>query len=119
MPVQIVQDGRALNAYLSGDIDHHTAPPIRESIDRALIEYRPQTLRISFSGVSFMDSSGVGLVMGRYKQAAAVNCEVEVLDLNASALRIMKMSGLERLVRFRKTPVSENREKEGYHGKNQ
>lgn len=106
MPAQIVKDGRALNVYLSGDIDHHTAPAIREKTDDAVIEYRPQTLRIYFKEVSFMDSSGVGLVMGRYNQAKALGCSVEVFDLSPSAEKIMKMSGLTKIVRFKKTPTT-------------
>ncbi len=105
MPVQIAADGRALNAFLSGEIDHHSAPSIRDKIDAAVIEYKPSTLRLHFSAVTFMDSSGVGLVMGRYKQAAVFGCETEVFDLTPSAERIMKMSGLTKIVKFRKSPV--------------
>lgn len=104
MPVQIAADGRALNVFLSGELDHHAAPALREAIDNALIEYRPRLLRLYFSSVSFMDSSGVGLVMGRYRQAAALDCETEVYDLTPPAERIMKMSGLTRLVKFRHSP---------------
>ena len=52
MPVQIAVDGRNLNAFLSGEIDHHTAPALRERIDRAIVENKPQVLRLYFSAVS-------------------------------------------------------------------
>lgn len=109
MPVQIAVDGRVLNAFLSGEIDHHTAPAIREKIDEALIAYKPMVLRLYFASVTFMDSSGVGLVMGRYKQTAALGGSTEVFDLSSSAERIMKMSGLTRIVKFCKSPVTVNK----------
>ena len=119
MPVQIAVDGRNLNAFLSGEIDDHTAPALRERIDRAIVENKPQVLRLYFSAVSFMDSSGVGLVMGRYKQAAAFGGETEVFDLKPPAERIMKLSGLTRIVRFRKTPVTAQQAGGKHYGKNQ
>lgn len=109
MPVQIVKDGRVLNAFLSGEIDHHTAPAVREKIDRFVIEYKPKVLRLYFRDISFMDSSGVGLVMGRYKQALNIGCEVEIFDLSERDEKIMKMSGLTKLVGFKKTPVAEKK----------
>ena len=54
-----------VTAYLEGEIDHHNAAALRECIDEAVEKHRPETLRIDFGGVSFMDSSGVGLVIGR------------------------------------------------------
>ncbi len=114
MPVQLTAQGKTLYALLSGDIDHHTAPALREQIDSAVTEYRPRLLRLDFSLVGFMDSSGVGLVMGRYRHNAAFGGETEVCGLSRSAERIMKMSGLNKIVSFRKTAEGS----EG-HGKDQ
>lgn len=90
-----------LTVFLSGEIDHHTARPTREKIDAQVTNARPEELILDFSGVSFMDSSGVGLVMGRYKHASACGCKTTVTGLKARDKKIMLMSGLSRLVEFR------------------
>lgn len=91
----------ALTVYLSGEIDHHTARPTREKTDETLMKEKPKELILDFSGVTFMDSSGVGLVMGRYKYAAALGCKTTVTGLRERDKKIMLMSGLSRLVEFR------------------
>ncbi len=101
MPVAIQSQNKEFTAFLSGEIDHHSAPKIREKIDFHLNSLKPEKLILDFSGVSFMDSSGVGLVMGRYKNALQLNCRTSVCGLRERDLRIMKMSGLEKLVEFR------------------
>ena len=101
MPVAIKNQDKEFTAFLSGEIDHHSAPKIREKIDSHLNFLRPENLILDFSDVTFMDSSGVGLVMGRYKNALQLNCRTCVCGLRERDLRIMKMSGLEKLVEFR------------------
>ena len=101
MPVKIKTENKVLTAFISGEIDHHTAAGLREKIDISLNRENPENLILDFSEVSFMDSSGVGLVMGRYKNAVRINCKTAVSGLKSRDLRIMKMSGLEKLVEFR------------------
>ena len=79
MPVTIKKKNDELFACLKGEIDHHTAPELREAIDEALsLSERATVLVLDFSEVSFMDSSGVGLVMGRYRYAATLGKKVRV-----------------------------------------
>ena len=77
------QDG-VLTAALTGDIDHHTARELR-------------LLLLDFQGVDFMDSSGIGLVMGRYKVMQQNGGEVEVTHVPKYISRVFKLSGLEQL----------------------
>ncbi len=98
MPVTIKKKNDELFACLKGEIDHHTAPEIREAIDEALsLSERATTLVLDFSEVSFMDSSGVGLVMGRYRYAATLGKKVRVENLDDRNYKIMKMSGIEKI----------------------
>lgn len=90
-----------LTVHLTGEIDHHTARPTREKTDERIMKDKPKELILDFSGVTFMDSSGVGLVMGRYKYAAALGCKTAVKGLKERDKKIMQMSGLSRLVEFR------------------
>ncbi len=91
-----------LTVFLNGDIDHHTSKAIRQEIDNELSKVMPSKLEIDFKGVNFMDSSGVGLVMGRYKLAAAYGCKVYVVNMPENVQKIMKMSGLGTLIKFEK-----------------
>lgn len=98
MPVIIKNKNNTLYAFLKGEIDHHTAPELRASIDDAIIlNEKPTTLVLDFSGVTFMDSSGVGLVMGRYRLLSSKGKKLRVDNLSARDYKIMKMSGIEKL----------------------
>ena len=95
--VKISESEGTLTAYLCCEIDHHTAKPIRERIDRALFEKKPHTLIIDFEGVGFMDSSGIGLIIGRAECAGAVGASVRVEGLSSSLMRLLRIAGLERV----------------------
>ena len=58
-------EGDVLSVRIEGEVDHHSAVSLREEVDREILEVRPKRLELDLSGVSFMDSSGIGLIMGR------------------------------------------------------
>ncbi len=86
-----------LTAYLSGEIDHNSAAQIRVRVDGMAQELKPGLLCLDFGGVSFMDSSGVGLVMGRFRQMKLLGGRLRVQNYSDSLYRIFAMSGLEGL----------------------
>lgn len=98
--VRIENQNEQVTAYLSGDIDHHSARLIREYIDADAQKMVPKVLRLDFKDVTFMDSSGIGLVMGRYKLIKAMNGEVLISNCPSHIKRVMKLAGLEKLVEF-------------------
>ncbi len=101
MPVIIKNKSDAVYAFIKGEIDHHTAHSLREQIDDAiLINDNASQIIIDFSGVTFMDSSGVGLVMGRYRLADSKNKTLRVENLGERDFKIMKMSGIEKLCKI-------------------
>ncbi len=102
MAVSIQQTGEVMSAYLSGELDHHSAKEMREAIDNALDLIMPTLLIIDFSGVDFMDSSGIGLVMGRYRKLAKSGAELHVTGTSAQIYKVMKLAGIERLARLEK-----------------
>lgn len=104
MPVELSYDKCRLTAALSGEIDHHSAGSLREQIDQSLMKLRPPTLTLDFDGVTFMDSSAVGLVMGRFKLLGAFGGELEVINLSPTAYRMMQMSNLQSLAKLRQKP---------------
>ena len=86
-----------LTAYIKGEIDHDSAAKIRVSVDGMAQSLKPRLLCLDFGGVSFMDSSGVGLVMGRYRQMKLLGGALRVSNYSDSVYRIFAMSGLEGL----------------------
>lgn len=89
-----------LRVTLEGEIDHHSAVATRCEIDRLIYEYRPRRFELSLSRIGFMDSSGLGLVMGRYTLVRELGGETVVLDPSPAILRIFKLAGMDRLIRI-------------------
>ncbi len=105
MSARIEYKQKEIRVYLDGEIDHHSASLIRVSIDEAIIHKRPSMLVLDFGAVSFMDSSGIGLVMGRYKMMKNVAGRIRVENLSPSAYKVMKLAGLEKLGEIKQKEV--------------
>ena len=95
--IKILTTGGVTLAELSGDLDHHTARLMRTDIDRELAEKRPRRLVIDFSSVTFMDSSGIGLIMGRYRIMNEQDGEVIVARPPAYIKKVLRLAGVDRL----------------------
>lgn len=98
MGVRFILKDDHLTAMLSGEIDHHAASGMREEIDRKAGQAKPKLLTLDFSQVSFMDSSGIGLIMGRYRLMEALRGKLTVLDLSPQMRRVVKLAGIGQLV---------------------
>ena len=105
MSVQTDFHDETLYCNLEGEIDHHTALPIRLHIDEKIELCRPKNLVLDFSRVTFMDSSGIGLVMGRYKLMKTVQGRIRVENLSPGAYKVMVLAGLEKLGEIRQKEV--------------
>ena len=97
MSVRTEINGKVLTAYLEGEIDHHTARNMREVIDASILSCAPEMLVLDFKNVSFMDSSGIGLVMGRYKELSKCGGELHITNTTPHITKVMKLAGIERL----------------------
>ena len=95
--VKMEEQKQILTAYLSGEIDHHHAKEIRQEIDLRVEQIHPKELRLDFKEVTFMDSSGIGLVMGRYKLMQIVGGTVHVVNVSAYIRKVMVLAGLDQL----------------------
>ena len=89
--------GRTLTAAISTEIDHHCARRLRERIDERIFLSKPEVLVLDFSGVRFMDSSGIALILGRVDRAGAVGASVYLVGLSPSLLKLVRLSGLDRI----------------------
>lgn len=97
MAVRITLTEETLTAYLSGEIDHHTAKPAREEIDEAATRAHPQEMLLDFKDVTFMDSSGIGLVMGRYALMQDLGGKVSAVNVPPQICKVMRLAGLDKL----------------------
>lgn len=102
MAVRINVTPLRLTISLSGEIDHHNAAVLRLEADEAIQSSLCKTVRIDFGDVTFMDSSGIGFVMGRYRIVSSYGGAVEVVNLSERIYSMMKLSGLEKLVKLSK-----------------
>lgn len=109
MDVKIIPDreNKKLTAAIYGDIDHHTAKFYRSEIDSAIDQYQPHTLIIDFENVTFMDSSGIGLVMGRYKLMSQRSGEVLTANPPPYIRKVMILAGLNKLCRIVDIPSAD------------
>lgn len=83
-----------LTVYLNGEIDHNRAANLRTSIDGQVSALRPRTLELDFSKVNFMDSSGIGLIMGRYRSVGLIGGDLKVSNIPPNLSRIIELSGV-------------------------
>ena len=95
--VDVTYENGVVTARLFGEIDHHLAPKIRSEIDAKCESARPSRLVIDFGRVGFMDSSGIGLVMGRYRMISLLGGRLEVVNVPPNLKKIFVLSGLEGL----------------------
>lgn len=102
MSVKITVNGEVVTAFLDGEIDHHSASVIRNEIDAEIEKHCPEVLIMDFRDVSFMDSSGIGLVMGRYKVMRPLGGELHVSNTSPQIYKVMKLAGLDRLAKMDK-----------------
>ncbi len=108
MSVKMSLYQNTLTSFIEGDIDHHTAKDIRETIDSYVEKYNPEVLKLDFSGVQFMDTSGIGLIMGRFKLVSALRGKLKVINIPKNLERMIRLSGLGSLGIFENEEVKIN-----------
>ncbi|MBO5269735.1 MAG: anti-sigma factor antagonist [Clostridia bacterium] len=89
-----------LTVSLTGEIDHHAAARVREEIDAQIYRTRPKRTLLDLSGIEFMDSSGLGLIMGRIALMRKLGGETVLYHPTEKVLRIVRLSGLERMMKI-------------------
>ena len=95
--VSFTRDGTTLFARITGEIDHHAARRLREAIDMEVFRALPSVLTIDLSGVGFMDSAGLGLILGRLNLMTGRHGVLRLLGLRPPVARILSLAGVERL----------------------
>ncbi|MDO5311252.1 MAG: anti-sigma factor antagonist [Clostridia bacterium] len=100
MEMRIERLGSTLVAKLDGELDHSCAAEVRERIDMEMNAGGMKNLVMDFDKVDFMDSSGIGVLIGRYKRANALGGKMLVIRTAPQVDKIIKISGLDKLMDF-------------------
>ncbi len=96
--VKCTMNKESLIIEIEGDVDHHTAKYIRSEIDKAIFYYRPKVALLNVGNVDFMDSSGLGLILGRYTSVREVGGILKIVNPSKEIEKILALAGIERLI---------------------
>ncbi len=103
MESKFYEEDKLIVFKITDEIDDHSVQMIRRRIDNEIERYMPKKIVFDFNSVTFMDSAGIGLIIGRYKFARMLGAKIELKNLGTSIRKIFEMSGILRLI-----PVTEN-----------
>lgn len=98
MESKFYEEDKLLVLKITEEIDDHKVQEIRRKADYEMERYMPKRVIFDFDCVTFMDSAGIGMVIGRYKFANLLGAKLEVSNLGASVKRIFEMSGILKLI---------------------
>ena len=96
--MECMRSGDILEARLTGELDHCSAQSIRRELDQQLEDRSIRHLILDMEKMSFMDSSGIGVILGRYRVLAARGGTVSVRNMNAHVQRIFILSGMNQVI---------------------
>ena len=88
-----------LSIYLPREVDHHNADEIRKEADAVISRNHIRYVIFDFDRTDFMDSSGIGIILGRYNQLKAVNGSVMVIGMKPLVAKVFELSGLSQIIK--------------------
>lgn len=103
MGVQMDIQGRVLIAAISGELDHLQAERLRAQIDASFEKSTCKHIILDMTKVSFMDSSGIGMIIGRYKNAEKRGGQLTLANMSDALSRLFELSGLAKIILRTKT----------------
>ena len=98
MSVHITGCGRAVTIALSGEIDHHGAKETMEAMEDAIAQQVPQKLTLDLSGVTFMDSSGIAVLLRAHRHMRQLGGTLQVTAIPSQSRRVLDAAGIGRII---------------------
>ena len=98
MNIKYDEVDKILTCQITEEIDHHTTEKMRRMLDDEIERYIPKKIIFDFDKVSFMDSAGIGMILGRYKMARLLGGTMEMINVNSNIKRIFEMSGIPKII---------------------
>lgn len=99
--INITQEKTTLKIKIRGEIDHHLAKRYREKIDNEIYSRKPSTILLDLSLIEFMDSSGLGLIMGRYATAKEIGADFILYQPSVRVRKILELAGVEKIIEIK------------------
>ena len=84
--------------FMSTELDHHITNEVRDEIDDILMSKSVKNIIFDFKNIKFMDSSGIGVIIGRYKKVSNEGGKVSVVNVNARVKKIFNLSGMNKII---------------------
>ncbi|MBL4938106.1 anti-sigma F factor antagonist [Clostridium sp. YIM B02515] len=100
MYLKFQKEDEKLVVYMMGELDHHSAEEVRSKIDDRLDRENINKLVMDFTNVTFMDSSGIGVVIGRFKKISLKKGDVCITNVNNSVKRVFDLSGMFKIIKL-------------------
>lgn len=100
MNSKYIQEDKLLILEITEEVDHHTTESIRRVADNEITRYMPRKVVLDFNNVSFMDSSGIGMILGRYKIVKMIGGSLEMKNVSKSVKKIFDMSGITKICKI-------------------
>jgi len=100
LQVELEQHRNVLIVRLRGELDHHTADVVRFKMEDAILRGRCEHVVLSLKDLQFMDSSGLGVILGRYKLIKSRGGKMVVCDVHSNVKRLFELSGLFKILSF-------------------
>ena len=107
MKIDHYLEEKILKVFITEEIDHHTSSIIRTRLDYEISRLRPKKVVINLEKVKFMDSAGIGLIIGRFKTIKSYNGVLEIENASEKLMKIFEMAGLPKIINF----IENNKEK--------
>lgn len=102
MPVCCTEESRVVTALVTGEVDHHAAKILMAELARQVDAALPREVRLDLGGVSFMDSSGIAVVLRIWKRMRQLGGSVTLWNVPAQAGKVLKAAGVDKLIPFQK-----------------
>lgn len=97
MNTKYFPENKSLILEITEEVDHHTTEKIRRKADDEISRYMPRKVIFDFNNVSFMDSAGIGMVLGRYKMIKMLGGTLEMQNVTPTVKKIFEMSGVTKI----------------------
>ena len=113
MITEYLKESRTLTVKIIEEIDQYVADKLRRKLDNEIEIYSPKNVVFDFEAIDFMDSSGIGMVLGRYKLVKMLGGNFEIINADRRLKKIFDMSGVSRIISIKesKDKESDNNEK--------
>lgn len=98
MELRFKKCGKTLLVSLDGELDHHNAASVREDIDRKFTDAKTKNIVFNLQKLEFMDSSGLGIFIGRYKAVSAIGGKTFIAAPTPTAKRLIVLSGIHKII---------------------